>query len=145
MASTILGFKTYIPGTIPLDLAHLLSIGLGLTYVGSLYLSKGARLSFRSGKKGTGKGRRVKVRGVGKGRVGGGGGNGGKDGEDEDGEEEEEEQEEELRERQKYDDERWRDDPDVIRARLAAVSGATVVCCLGVGVLVGYVGGQAEG
>lgn len=33
----------------------------------------------------------------------------------------------------KKERERWgRDDPDVIKARLAAVSVATVVCCLGV-------------
>jgi len=38
--------------------------------------------------------------------------------------------------------ERWRDDPDVIRARLAAVSVATVVCCLGMlAVLFYHVGG----
>ena len=29
-------------------------------------------------------------------------------------------------------DERWRNDPDIIRARLVAVKVATVICCLGV-------------
>jgi len=33
-------------------------------------------------------------------------------------------------ERKKLKNERWGDDPDVIKARLAAVSVATVVCCL---------------
>lgn len=41
--------------------------------------------------------------------------------------------------------ERWGDDPDVIKARLAAVSVATVVCCLGVfAVLFYHVGGTAN-
>ena len=31
--------------------------------------------------------------------------------------------------RPKLQNERWRDDPDVIRARLVAVSGATLICC----------------
>jgi prenyl protein peptidase len=39
--------------------------------------------------------------------------------------------------RPKEQDERWRDDPDVIKARLAAVGSATLVCCLGV---IGVVG-----
>lgn len=34
--------------------------------------------------------------------------------------------------RQKLKDERWRDDPDVIRARMVAVVFATVACSLGV-------------
>jgi len=34
----------------------------------------------------------------------------------------------EVRERQRQRNEKWRDDPDVIRARLVAVSVATVVC-----------------
>lgn len=108
MATTVLGFKTYIPGTIPLDLANILSVGLGLTYVGSLYLSKNARLSFSSSKPNTTP-----------------------DAPDQP--------------RDKESNERWRDDPDVIRARLVAVSSATVVCCVGVYALVGYVGAQEEG
>lgn len=32
--------------------------------------------------------------------------------------------------RLKLQNERWRDDPDVIKARLLAVSSATVICCL---------------
>jgi prenyl protein peptidase len=32
--------------------------------------------------------------------------------------------------RLKLQTERWRDDPDVIKARLLAVSGATLICCL---------------
>ena len=31
--------------------------------------------------------------------------------------------------RPKLQNERWRDDPDVIRARLVAVGGATLICC----------------
>ncbi|KAF9034393.1 CAAX protease self-immunity-domain-containing protein [Panaeolus papilionaceus] len=108
MTTTVLGFKTYIPGTIPLDLANILSVGLGLTYVGSLYLSKNARLSFSSSKPDTTP-----------------------DAPDQP--------------RDKESNERWRDDPDVIRARLVAVSSATVVCCVGVYALVGYVGAQEEG
>jgi len=43
--------------------------------------------------------------------------------------------------RRKEIDERWRDDPDVIRARLAAVIGATILCCAGLlGVLWHLVG-----
>ena len=71
--------------------AHALSLCLGGIYVGSLYLSKHARLSFSSS---------------------GGGGTG------------------IAVPREKQKDERWRDDPDVIRARLVAVSIATVVCCM---------------
>jgi hypothetical protein len=37
--------------------------------------------------------------------------------------------------RTKQNNERWRDDPDVIRARLAAVSIASVICCAIVGYL----------
>jgi len=48
-------------------------------------------------------------------------------------------------ERKKMNNERWRDDPDVIKARMAAVSVATVVCCLGVfAVLFHHVGGTAN-
>lgn len=43
--------------------------------------------------------------------------------------------------RPKEQDERWRDDPDVIKARLAAVGFATLVCCLVViGVVRSFVG-----
>lgn len=43
--------------------------------------------------------------------------------------------------RLKEADERWRDDPDVIKARLVAVGVATVICCLGVvGVVAHFVG-----
>lgn len=45
------------------------------------------------------------------------------------------------RARLKERDEKWRDDPDVIKARLAAVGFATLICCLGVVGIVGlYVG-----
>jgi prenyl protein peptidase len=48
-------------------------------------------------------------------------------------------------ERKKMKSERWGDDPEVIKARLAAVSVATVVCCLGVfAVLFYFVGGTAN-
>lgn len=46
--------------------------------------------------------------------------------------------------RPKEQDERWRDDPDVIRARLVAVSLATLVCCLGVIGVVGCFVGDVE-
>jgi len=43
--------------------------------------------------------------------------------------------------RLKEQDERWRDDPDVIKARLAATGFATLLCCVGVvGVVWLYVG-----
>lgn len=48
-------------------------------------------------------------------------------------------------ERKKMKNERWGDDQDVIKARLAAVSVATVVCCLGVFLVLYYhVGGTAN-
>ena len=41
----------------------------------------------------------------------------------------------------KEQDERWKDDPDVIKARLATVGLATLVCCLSViGVVGSFVG-----
>ena len=46
--------------------------------------------------------------------------------------------------RLKEQDERWRDDPDVIKARLAAVGFATFVCCLGVIAVVGTFVGNVE-
>lgn len=73
--------------------ALLITLSFALIYVGSLYISKNARLSFVSKPYRARPGR-----------------------EDE--------------EREKMKNERWRDDPDVIRARLAAVSVATAVCCL---------------
>ncbi|KAF8997171.1 CAAX protease self-immunity-domain-containing protein [Cyathus striatus] len=76
--------------TLSTPTAHLLSLLFSASYVGSLYISKGARLSFAKP-------------------------------------EEEPEARKNL-ERRKMDSERWRDDPDVIKARLVAVSGASVVC-----------------
>lgn len=81
--------------------ALLISLSSAVVYVGSLYLSKNARLSFVSKPRPEKPGR-------------------------------------EDQEREKMENERWRDDPDVMRARLAAVSGATVVCCLGVFVVLFY-------
>src|ERR1700722_14235175 len=69
--------------------AHLLTFAFALSYVGSLYVFKNARLLFHH--------RAVLTR------------NG------------------EPRQKKLY--ERWRDDPDVIRARLAAVCFATSLCC----------------
>ncbi|KIY52499.1 Abi-domain-containing protein [Fistulina hepatica ATCC 64428] len=78
--------------------AHAVAFGFSLTYVGSLYLSKHARLSFS---------RHATA------DLQGG-------------------------QRQRREDERWRDDPDVIKARLVAVISATVVCCAVVGWLYGW-------
>lgn len=48
-------------------------------------------------------------------------------------------------ERKKMKNERWGEDPEVIKARLVAVSVATVVCCLGVfAVLFYHVDGTAN-
>jgi len=86
--------------------AHLISLLLGTIYVGSLYLSKNARLSFVSTPAATPQGNGNIPRG-------------------------------------RLKEERWRDDPDVIRARIFAVSVATVVCCLGVFVMLwSQVGGE---
>ncbi|OBZ65563.1 putative CAAX prenyl protease 2 [Grifola frondosa] len=85
------------PGpTISLNTAHAFAAFFTLSYVGSLYISRNARLSFKKEVK-------VDLR----------------DGES----------------REKKRDERWRDDPDVIRARLVAASLSTVVSCLTVLVL----------
>jgi len=46
--------------------------------------------------------------------------------------------------RPKEQDERWRDDPDVIRARLVAVGSATLVCCLSVIGVIGCFVGDVE-
>ncbi|KAJ8507280.1 hypothetical protein ONZ45_g10325 [Pleurotus djamor] len=70
--------------------ALLLTVTFGLTYVGSLYISKHARLSFASNAR--------PPRRAGE-------------------------------ERRKQDNERWRDDPDVIRARLVAVTIASLCNC----------------
>ncbi|RPD60277.1 Abi-domain-containing protein [Lentinus tigrinus ALCF2SS1-7] len=72
---------------IALSTAHLLAAFFTFSYVGSLYLSKNARLSFKKGVSST------------------------VDGE----------------ERAKENDERWRNDPDVIRARLLAASASTLL------------------
>ena len=88
--------------------ALLITHSFAFIYVGSLYLSKNARVSFVSKPYHAKPGR-----------------------EDE--------------ERKKMKNERWGDDPDVIKARLAAVSVATVVCCLGVfAVLFYHIGGTAN-
>lgn len=75
---------------ISLSTAHSLAVFFAGSYVGSLYLSKNARLTF---KKAPAKALR--------------------DGE----------------QRLKENDERWRDDPDVIRARLSAVTLSTASSC----------------
>ncbi len=73
---------------ISLSTAHLFAAFFTFSYVGSLYLAKSARLSFK-------KSPAYRVR----------------DGE----------------ERERYSDERWRNDPDVIRARLLAASASTLL------------------
>jgi len=72
--------------------AFFISFSFAAAYVGSLYLSKNARVIFAS----------VKYDGDGK------------------------------TPRGKLDNERWRDDPDVIRARIIVVMFATLACCLAV-------------
>jgi len=93
--------------------AHLLALLFSLIYVGSLYISKHSRLSFST----TTNTRSNK--------------------------EERERQNNNTNqgEREKEQSERWRDDPDVIRARLLAVLCATTVCC---SVLVGVVWAPLE-
>ncbi|KAI0078591.1 hypothetical protein K474DRAFT_1660184 [Panus rudis PR-1116 ss-1] len=78
--------------------AHFLSCFFTLTYVGSLYISKNARLRFTHKPSYS-----WNLNGV---------------------------------PRQRELDERWRNDPDVIRARLTAASVATILDCLGVFLLV---------
>ena len=85
---------------ISLSTAHAFAAFFTFSYIGSLYVSKNARLSFKNGVS-------VNVR----------------DGE----------------ERAKQADERWRNDPDVIRARLFAASMSTVGSLLAVYWLVGSV------
>jgi prenyl protein peptidase len=79
--------------SIPTISAHMLTLSFAVSYVGSLYISKNARLSFASRPPAPARNGEA---------------------------------------RQKVVNERWRDDPDVIKARLASVSLATFVCCVGV-------------
>jgi prenyl protein peptidase len=72
--------------------AHGIALLLASSYVGSLYLSKNARLSFSSKPKRAATGTS----------------------------------------REKESNERWRDDPVVIRARVFAVTTATFLCCTGI-------------
>lgn len=91
---------------ISLGTAHCFAGLFSLSYVGSLYISKNARLSFTKGK----------VPHLKKGE-----------------------------QREKENHERWRNDPDVIRARMVAVSLSTVSSC---GIVLGLVwrliGGGSE-
>ncbi|TFK38928.1 hypothetical protein BDQ12DRAFT_682734 [Crucibulum laeve] len=81
--------------------SHLLAFFFSFSYVGSLYISKNARLSFSRSPKPSSNGIP----------------------------------------REKLANERWRDDPDVIRARLAAVTIASLICCAAVlGVLWHHLG-----
>ncbi|KAH9836274.1 uncharacterized protein C8Q71DRAFT_907882 [Rhodofomes roseus] len=77
---------------ISLSTANALAVFFAGSYVGSLYLSKNARLSFKRGS--------IKPK--------------------------------QGQQRTKEQDERWRDDPDVIRARLAAASLSTLSSCVAV-------------
>ncbi|KZT70020.1 hypothetical protein DAEQUDRAFT_737747 [Daedalea quercina L-15889] len=81
---------------ISLSTAHSLAVFFAGTYVGSLYFSKNARLSFKQGG--------IKLK--------------------------------QGQQRTKEQDERWRDDPDVIRARLTAASLSTLSSCTAVVLLV---------
>lgn len=74
---------------IGLGVAHALGVFFAISYVGSLYLSRQARLVFKSSAQ--------RLR--------------------------------EGEQRRKQNDERWRDDPDVIRARLVAVGMSTALSC----------------
>ncbi|KAF5385652.1 hypothetical protein D9757_003547 [Collybiopsis confluens] len=78
--------------------SHLLGLAFAGVYVGSIYVSKSARLVFSTPPQHT-------------------------------------DSKDELRERQRQQNERWRDDPDVIKARVSAVSIAAglcvaIVCCI---------------
>lgn len=75
---------------------HILSLLFSATYVGSIYVSSKARLSFNHSTN-------TNL------NINGNGYDGGP--------------------REKMKEERWRDDPDVIKARLVAVSIATFICC----------------
>lgn len=86
--------------------AHFLTFLFAFSYVGSLYISKNARLSFSKHTPKSGNGSP----------------------------------------REKLQDERWRDDPDVIRARLVAVTIATTLCCgLVFWILRSFVGTRQDG
>lgn len=89
--------------------AHLLSLAFSLIYVGSIYVSSQARLSFH-GKHATiaGNGSGTSSATVSSTASSSTASNG---------------------PRGRMKDERWRDDPDVIKARLVAVSTATLACC----------------
>lgn len=89
---------------ISLFTAHCLAVFFAGSYVGSLYLSKNTRLSFRKGL--------VRLR--------------------------------QGEQRAKEQDERWRDDPEVIRARLVAVSVSTLSSCVTVLGLVWTLIGELE-
>ncbi|KAF8073392.1 hypothetical protein FPV67DRAFT_1477623 [Lyophyllum atratum] len=85
--------------------AHFLTFLFAFSYVGSLYISKNARLLFSK--------EAVQSNGS---------------------------------PREKAKDERWRDDPDVIRARLVAVTIATTLCCgLVFWILRSFVGDRQDG
>jgi len=85
--------------------AHGITFLLVSSYVGSLYLSKQARLSFSSKSPRTTNGTP----------------------------------------REKQSTERWRDDPEVIMARIFAVTTATLLCCAGVfGLLWHLIGRTAD-
>ncbi|KAJ3763690.1 hypothetical protein EV360DRAFT_33071 [Lentinula raphanica] len=73
--------------------AHLLGLAFACTYVGSIYVSKEARLVFNAQSTVANK-----------------------------------DPTDQPRERLRGNNERWRDDPDVIKARIIAVSTATVIC-----------------
>ncbi|KAI6147286.1 CAAX protease self-immunity-domain-containing protein [Pisolithus tinctorius] len=84
------GVVSRLSNSLGVSSAHALAAVYTTLYVGSIYLSKGARLSFSKAKAyiDFGYSRPKEMR------------------------------------------ERWRDDPDVIRARLVAVSIATIICCV---------------
>jgi len=85
--------------------AHIISGFFAVSYVGSLYISKNARLSFRSNQ--------LLAEG---GHM-----------------------------RQRNGDERWRDHPDVIKARLLAVCLSTLLSCMSVFWLLWHVVGDHQG
>jgi hypothetical protein len=84
--------------------AHLLTTLFAFCYVGSIYLSKTARLTFSSDATHTPEGTP----------------------------------------REKLPNERWRNDPDVIRARLISTSIATLVCCVVIFVMLWMVAGDVD-
>lgn len=80
----------FLSPPISISTAHALAVFFACSYVGSLYISKNARLVFKN----------VSTKGLQNGQ-----------------------------QRAKEDDERWRDDPDVIRARVIAACLSTTVNC----------------